>query len=343
MANWACHVRVAAPALAAWFCACASLAVGNPIPDSERWATITHPGNVPYVFTPPGEAERAVGRVDYAFEISRTEVTGEEWFEFVLAYAPFVHADYARSSEFTSLYIHDRDSASGITYELVVGGENRAVEVGWRFAARYVNWLHNGKALTQQAFENGVYDTSTFGGSGSEGYTDQLYRAPDARYWLPSRDEWTKAVYFDPDRFGLGQPGYWLYPHASDSPPIPGVPGVGETSAGMSWFGMAEPEVAAYLDVQSPWGLWDGSGGVREWSGDPILDSITSQQLGRWTMTTRAGSTFHAIRDMIGSGGGSFPFANQGVRIARAIPEPASIVSITTLLWVSIARRRRLK
>ncbi len=327
-------------AVAVMVCVVAPCPAAHPVPESERWATITHPGNDPYAHTRfPGDAVRFIGRVDCEYQISRTEVTGEEWFEFVQAYGPYVNSEHARSSEFTSFYIVPREDIPGvITYEMAEAARNLPVEVGWRFAARYVNWLHNAKALAPDAFENGVYNTGTFG-EGPDGITDQLHRAPDAVYWLPSRDEWTKAMYFDLDRHGAGQPGYWFYPHGSDSPPVTGVPGAAQTSAGMFWPG-AIPEVAAYFDVQSPWGLWDGSGGVREWSDDPVVDIDTGEQYGRYVMGTVAGPNPPATRDRIGAEFGTSPQSHMGIRVARAIPGPSGTIFVITAYCFTTRRRR---
>jgi formylglycine-generating enzyme required for sulfatase activity len=41
-------------------------------------------------------------------------------------------------------------------------------------------------------------------------------RKPDARYWVPSENEWYKAAYYDPSPEGPAN-DYWLYPWRSDS------------------------------------------------------------------------------------------------------------------------------
>ncbi len=41
-------------------------------------------------------------------------------------------------------------------------------------------------------------------------------RKPDARYWVPSENEWYKAAYYDPSPEGPAD-DYWLYPWRSDS------------------------------------------------------------------------------------------------------------------------------
>ena len=87
-------------------------------------------------------------------------------------------------------------------------------------------------------------------------------------FFIPSFDEMIKAAHFDPDRYGDGQGGYWQYSHRSDEFPIPGVPGIGQTSAGLdnSDWGIYDIPLGAYPDVQSPWGLLDTSGGGAEWT-----------------------------------------------------------------------------
>ena len=42
--------------------------------------------------------------------------------------------------------------------------------------------------------------------------------------WIPTQDEWMKAAHYDPNRYGAGQGGWWLYSHRSDVAPVPGVP-----------------------------------------------------------------------------------------------------------------------
>ena len=67
---------------------------------------------------------------------------------------------------------------------------------------RFVNWLHNGKGPGDT--ESGVYDLSLS--------PELITRAPGASYFLPDRDEWYKAAYYDPTKGGTS---YWLYPTRS--------------------------------------------------------------------------------------------------------------------------------
>ncbi len=252
---------------------CCAAAVGSPI-DDIQWATVGSPGNAPFVIDFGGGFEFRAGQVDHEFRIAKTEVTGAQWLEFVEAYAPFVAPGYANNSEFESLSIIllPGPTPGSSYYYLPPSLRDQPVEAGWRYGARFVNWLHNGRANTREAFETGVYDTSTFGVGPDGIITDQAERSPGSTYFLVTRDEWVKAGFFDPNRYGEGQPGYWMYPNSSDTPPVGGPPGVGETSVGYNWPGLPPP-VGAYPDTQSPWGVLDLSGGVREWNETLYPDS----------------------------------------------------------------------
>lgn len=317
-------------------------ALAGTIPESERWATITHPGNQPYIPPPNSQYSTPPGRVDYEYQISRTETTGAEWLEFVQAYAPYVNPNEANFTEFTSTRVRATEVSPGVwEYSLRSGGANRAAGVGWRYAARYVNWLHNNKGLDQASFESGAYDTSTFGGNLEDGYTDQHARSPGARYFLPTIDEWIKAAYWDPNRVDpvIGDPGYWQFPNSSDTPLIPGVPGVGQTSAGQG----GSFEVASYTSVQSPWGLWDLSGGATEWLETPALHE-DGRLRGRWIKGTHAPSPPDPAvfeQDRIDWFSFIWPESSQGVRIARAIPTPGVMVALSAFVSVVVLKRRR--
>ncbi len=310
------------------------------IPESERWATITHPGNAAYIPPPNSQYPHPPGRVDYEYQISRTETTGAEWLEFVQAYAPFVDPPYANSTGFTSDRVRATEVAPGIwQYSLRTGGANRAVRVEWQYAARFCNWLHNNKGSDQVSFENGAYDTSTFGGTAQDGYTSQHARNPGAQYFIPTTDEWVKAAYWDQRRFNpsIGDLGYWQFPNTSDVQLVPGVPGIGQTSAGQT----GSFEVGSYTDVQSPWGLWDLSGGVSEWLETPVLrgDGLVRYRYYKGTYTPSTAVTLY--QDEIDWAGATFEEVSLGIRIARMVPMPGVTVTFSALMLVVLDRRRR--
>ncbi len=313
--------------------AAVSAAHAGPTPSyGIDFVTIGDPGNRPVNqeegprFFPPYATEPiSVGRVNYRYRMARTEMSVGKWLEFVNAYAPYYDGP-TNWSEFTSDWIvFDNQSNE---YRAIAGAENYAADMGWRYAARYANWLHNGKTLDQGAFESGAYDTSTFGRNDDGTLTDQLERSPGARFWIPNLDEWTKAMHWDPG-MNNGDGGYWRYPHSSNLEPVVGAPGEGETNAGSGDF----YDVGAYSDVMSPWGLLDGSGGLSEW-----LESTQSE----YTRSRRGSSwSFDQWWDQIDIIADSNPQSSVGgLRLVSSIPSPGTFAFLV-ISTIHLAHRKR--
>jgi hypothetical protein len=305
------------------------------VPDYDfRWATIGDPGNraatraeapgfynsggVPYFNEP--------GRVDYTFRMATTEVTNAQYLDFLNAYRPHYNGNY--STSLTGAYIYHDLSTDEFT--IGTGMENRAAAVTWRMAARYTNWLHNGKGNEASDFETGVYDTSTFGRDpDTNQLTDQAERNPDSTFWLPNISEWTKGMYWDPDKDG-GAGGYWLYHNGSDSPAVYDLPGNGGTSNAGTQFHL---DVASYA-AMSPWGVFDGSGGERE------MLEVTDGSI-RFIAGSLWSSGPTDSRDRIGALGVTAPDLGLiGFRVAGVVPHPGSLM-VLGCGSIVMARRRR--
>jgi len=202
-----------------------------------QFSTTSDPGNpvVPQSVGPGfyfgGQPLWQAGSVKYEYRMARTEVTVAQWHEFITAYRPFYTAGSTTIVPFTSSWIVWSSSQQQYAYN--PANADMAVNPAWRNAAAFANWYHNDKVNEAWAFQTGAYDTSSFGQTATGEITDQRERSPGARFWIPSHDEWIKAMHWDPDRHGHGQGGYWAYPHGSNDPPVPGVPGVGQTSGGV--------------------------------------------------------------------------------------------------------------
>ncbi|MBX3321660.1 MAG: SUMF1/EgtB/PvdO family nonheme iron enzyme [Phycisphaeraceae bacterium] len=313
----------------------ASPAAAGPTPDyGIDFVVIGDPGNRHVNFDegrrfyPPFAPEDfRVGTVNYKYRMSRTEVTVGQWLEFVNAYRPYYDGP-TNWSEFTSNWIV-YDAGLG-RYRAIAGAENFAANMGWRYAARFCNWLHNGKVGEQWAFENGAYDASTFGRDDNGNYTEQRERNAGAKFWIPSFDEWIKAMHWDPNKDD-GEGGYWRYPTSSDDMPIAGPPGSGDTNTqtGMMY------DVGSYPHVTSPWGLLDGSGGVSEWN-----ETVATESGWRFVKGTGAnlGQPFDLIDRFNGLGPtSSFP----GLRLAGIIPSPGSTIGVVVGMLTIHRRRRR--
>lgn len=279
------------------------------------------------------------GSVDYTFRMARTEVTAGEWLEFVNAYRPFIQPDEGVGMTTTFHRLAGRDVAyDSFTGEFVVDGVvDRAAEVEWRFAVRYVNWLHNDKNSDPLDFETGVYDTSTFGYDAKGNATHVTDPMPGARVRLPTGDEWLKAAHYDPNRYGPGQGGYWRYQHGSDTPPRFGPPGVGETD-------LIEPSnslpVGSYQNAPSPWGVLDMGGTEQNWT-------HTVRELGALTQSDRlevwgpggAGIGFQEI-DFVQSSS-HWRASTKAFRLVAPVPSPGSFVAYGVLWPLFLMRRKR--
>jgi formylglycine-generating enzyme required for sulfatase activity len=80
--------------------------------------------------------------------------------------------------------------------------------VSWTSAARFCNWLHNGQ---------GDGDTEA-GAYALNGALDRrVPREKDARFFLPTEDEWYKAAYYDPA--GAAGDAYWAFATRSKENP----------------------------------------------------------------------------------------------------------------------------
>ncbi len=122
------------------------------------------------------------GAVDYGFEIGRNKVSNEE-------YAKFLNA--VEKTEILGLYhprmkIRRLGNEGSYTYEVEDKWSAKAAVTYLSLfdAMRYCNWRHGGDT------ESGVYQ---FRGLATVGA-----RKPDAKFWLPTEDEWVKAAYYQP-------------------------------------------------------------------------------------------------------------------------------------------------
>ena len=221
----------------------------------------------------------------------------------------------------------------------IVGGNgpNRpATGVSWNEAARFVNWLNTSKghaAAYKFEFQPGDagYDSNAniqLWDPGDAGYDPyNLFRNSQAKYVLPSFDEWYKAAYYDPTANG-GLGGYWDYPTGSNTPPTSVFSG---TMAGTAVYkeyvgqeGPAGPADVSSAGGLSPYGTMGQGGNVYEWEEseiDLVNDSNSSARAlrgGRWD------SFGQWLRSENRSG--TFPSAEGFTRGFRVVscPEPTS-------------------
>lgn len=283
------------------------------------------------------------GSVAEPFRIGRYEVTTAQWTAFYNAWSyvsatqgsvPFVQIPGGGNWGAVSA---GNPYGAGQGWAVPAGNEMRPVgNISWRTAAIYCNWLCNGQALTRDAFMNGAYDVNTFGYVNAT-FTDQFVHNPGAQYFIPTLDQWMVAAHYDPNRFGVGQPGYWLWANARDTATPMGPPGVGEANWGF-FDGQNLIPLGAYPFVQSPWGLLDTAGATSEWLED--VRQLTTGE--RYRFLDGSGWYGMNVKDMLGGWGADFPsFSpnNYGFRIASAVPSPIGAMLAGPLAL--FLRRRR--
>ena len=300
---------------------------------------ITSPNNRPTTDTEAPLADRPIGSVAHNFYIARTELTVAQYLPFAQAYDQ--HID--RNAYPDALFLGQWITRNSVTQQLSItpGAENFGIQTTWTIAARYTNWLHNNQQPHQSAFESGAYDTSTFNTQ-----NPQTTRSPDARFWIPSLDEWTKANYYDPNMHPHNpddptQPadGYWLHPNRQNTPLSPGLPqNNGQTSATLT-AEIPTPgafPLGLYNNITSPWGLLETSGGVDEWLED--LSGINARLLAG----TVAGSSQSLVFDRIDLWSSGFiGSTTAGIRVASAVPAPSITAILVIAACATLPRRYR--
>ena len=209
------------------------------------------------------------GRVDYTYSISSYEVSNRQYAAFLNSVS--AHGDPhglwhpATQGWFDEIVRFD-NCQGGYYYEVVPGKEdNPVVRVNHRSIFRMMNWLHNGMQDDLSSTDSGAYDTSKWGYDERGYFTDSLAHEPGAKFWLSSHDEWYKAAYFDPDRYGEGQPGYWRFPtgHETD-PDVWDEPGADPYNSAVYVTPFSEPGGSVPLTM-SPWGAFDMAGNATEY------------------------------------------------------------------------------
>jgi formylglycine-generating enzyme required for sulfatase activity len=286
----------------------------------------------------PGEQRRIssgdstyYGNVGYDYQISKYEITTGQ-------YADFLNA-VARTSDPYGLYdlysITMSSTDSKICYDPTshtywATTPNKPVNfVNWDDAARFCNWLSNGQPRT------GVEDLSTtedgsYFLNGKTNYYDLLMvtRKENATWVIPTVNEWYKAAYYDPNKMGVEEGGYWKYSTKSDTLPSNVFSANGTNNANCynlnnntyTLWPANVTDVGAFAKSQSAYGTFDQGGNVWEWvetlsSGIPYRTSLggsfKSEQ-------PRLSSYYRSLYTT------NYPSVDLGFRVA-CVPEPSTL------------------
>jgi len=195
--------------------------VGNPGNQADPATAVAGPeSGVPLLLSKLINVQPAIdyGRVDYAYEIGKYDVTVAQYTAFLNAVArndPYGLYTWQMSTagnssgQSTAAGIKQSGAAGSYTYSVIGdSGNDPATFVSWFDAARFCNWLHNGQP-TDGVERAGTTETGAYTLNGDT-TTGLETRNAGAKWWLPSENEWYKAAYYDPT-LNQGAGGYWRY------------------------------------------------------------------------------------------------------------------------------------
>ena len=277
------------------------------------FVTIGNPGNPADTTGKPNPA----GKVEYTYRMGKFEIS-EQMIE--------------KANELGGL---------GIT-KLNLGPDKPAMSISWFEAAHFVNWLNTSTGhmsaykldfdMGNQGIHFQLWEPS------DPGYdSNNLYRNAQAKYFLPSVDEWYKAAYFDSDA-GV----YYDYPTGSDNPPTPVSSGTSPNTAVYAQTAPADITLAGGL---SPYGTMAQDGNAWEWQ-ETELDGV-NDNLGDTRRGLRGSTYGHPRASSANIMGFSAPSletdraGSPGFRVASLIPEPSTLLLVSMASVGLLLRRKR--
>ncbi|MBX3425970.1 MAG: SUMF1/EgtB/PvdO family nonheme iron enzyme [Pirellulales bacterium] len=279
------------------------------------FVTIGAPNNPQDYFIAPGDvaAPPGGGSVPYVFRMGTYEVS-----ERMIAAA-------------------NAEGNLGIT-QTSRGPDFPAGGISWLDAVRFVNWL-NTSTGNPAAYKLDPAGNFQLWAPTDPGYDPtNWFRNTQAKYFLPSHDEWYKAAYFDP-LLGV----YYDYPTGSDTAPLRVAGGTAPGTAvyGGSFFAPT-PSPIMSAGGPSPFGTFAQGGNIGELIEteiDKVNDSIESARTARGGAYT-SGAAELVSYTAIGYGP-NFQSPNLGFRVASRIPEPSTLSLAIGLLWLAggVAKR----
>ena len=284
------------------------------------------------------------GSVDYVYRMGKFEVTAGQYTEFLNAVAATDTYGLYNTSMWSSSYgckIERTGSSGSYTYSVAPDWADRPVNwVSWGDSARFANWLTNGMLTGGQDLTTTEDGSYFLNGATSDAALLAVTREADARYVIPSEDEWYKAAYYDPSK--PGGAGYWDYPTGSDAVPsndlIDPDPGDnacfydGDYTIGSPYW---RTEAGEFENSESPYGTFDQGGNVWEWNEAILYGSYRGLRGGSFG---NGGGTLHASYRYYGY----YPTYEDydiGFRVSE-VPEPGSM-AILALGCVVLLKRRK--
>lgn len=217
------------------------------LPAEMEFVTVGDVGNPPDPLT--GDQ---YGSVDYRYRIGKYEVTNREYVCFLNSVDPLGGNLKGLYEPAMSGVDFDSGKPFGQKYEVIQG--RAEVPVGYihnTTAFRFINWLNSGDT------EIGAYDPT--------GSANQQHH-PNAKFWLPSQNEWYKSAYYHGPNsalFGTFGTDYSLFPMGGFVANNAGPPG-DANSANYDNGNPGPLPVGSYPNAASHYGTFDQGGNLHE-------------------------------------------------------------------------------
>ena len=254
--------------------------------DDANFVTIGDVGNVgdsqpstdPH--TPSLDPVVGLGAVSFEYQIGKYLVSMEDYAEFLNSVAQtdtFGLYNTLLASDTQAGGINRSGVSGSYRYQVQSGKSKRPITyVSWLDAARYVNWLHNGKPVGAQdatTTESGAYSLN-----GATGFSSYV-RSTMAQYFLPSEDEWYKAAFY---KGGGTNAGYWLFANQSDTAPTGSA---SDIVGGASCDSIANgtTDIDLFTSATSSYGTHDQSGNAWQWlEKSDVVNAQVLRRGGSW-------------------------------------------------------------
>ena len=271
-----------------------------------------------------------VGKVDYGYRIAKHETSWDMVNKF-------------NGSQDLTITLDNRDP------------DKPSTRIDWNEAARFVNWLNTSEGY-QAAYRfdtDGIDDNLSVWDSNEAWQVggENLFRHKNAKYWLPSVDEWYKAAYYDPNTSS-----YYDYPTLSGTIPTAVSGGTGANTAVYDQSLTSGPANVTEAGGLSAYGVMGLGGNAMEWNETSSDRTNSSGDLariyrgGKWyssSATHLGSSSAFEVSPTSGSYGMGFRVASSGISgdssaSNATVPEPNSL-AIWSVVSIGVLRRRRRK
>jgi formylglycine-generating enzyme required for sulfatase activity len=300
------------------------------------WVTVGQAGNPADPLT-----GGLYGAVTHEYQIGKYELTNAQYAVFLNAVDPtganpngIYNANMGSNARGGIAYAAGATNGTKYTVRSNMG-DKPVNYVSWFDAARFSNWLHNGQG-------NGSTETGAYTLNGV--MSGIVYKNADAKFWIPTEDEWYKAAYYDPTMGGTG--GYWLYPTQSNTVPTVGtasatgdISNPGANVANYNWAADWNGQNGNLTTVGSAgadnyFGTADQGGNVWEWNDAVISGWLRGRRGGSWNDSAYGLPSLDRTHSDPTS-----EFGSVGFRVA-SVPEPSAMV-LTILFSAALCTCRK--